>query len=135
MHSSTPTGAQDNNGVVTALHAFVPGKSILQRILTTPLLIAVVGTVVVPVTHPARRYAVAVVTSELSRRASGSWCVAHVLQLIGLVPAVIVSIAYEVAGYAAAILAGELVLLAGLVGAAPLIAAVAAVVASVAPDF
>lgn len=60
---------------------------------------------------------------------------AHVLQFIRLISAVVVSIAHKVPGYAPAILAGELVLLARLVGAALLIAAVATVVTSIAPDF
>lgn len=102
--------------------------------LTTALLIAVVRTVVVPVAHPAQRYAVSIVTSELSGRAGGCWRVAHAFQLIGLVPTVVVSVAYKVAGYAAAILAGELVLLARLVGAALLVAAIAAVVTAIASD-
>lgn len=76
-----------------------------------------------------------VVASEVSRRAGGCWCVAHVLQLIRLIPTVVVSIAHKVPGYTPAILAGELVLLACLVGAALLIAAVATVVASITPDF
>lgn len=103
--------------------------------LTTALLIAVVGTVVVPVAHPAQRHAVSVVTSELSGGAGGGRRVAHVLQLVGLVPAVVVSVADKVAGYAPAVLAGELVLLAGLVGAALLVAAVAAVVTPIASEF
>lgn len=76
-----------------------------------------------------------IVASEVSKRAGGCWCVAHVLQLIRLIPTVVVSIARKVPGYAPAILAGELVLLTRLVGAALLIAAIATVVASIAPDF
>lgn len=113
-----------------------PQKDSIQKItLTTPLLITVVRTVVVPVAHPAQRYTVSTVTSELSRRAGGCWCVAHVFQLIRLIPTVIVSIAYKVAGNAAAILAGELVLLACLVGAALLVTAIAAIVTPIASDF
>lgn len=102
--------------------------------LTTPFLITVVRTVVVPVAHPAQRYTVSIVASELSRGTGGRWCVAHVFQLIRLIPTVIVSIAYKVAGYAPAVLAGELVLLACLVGAALLVAAISAVVPPVASD-
>lgn len=76
-----------------------------------------------------------IVTSELPRRAGGCWCAAHVLQLIGLITTVIVAITDKVVGYAAAVLAGELVLLACLVGAALLITAVPTVVASIAPKF
>lgn len=76
-----------------------------------------------------------IVTSELSGGASGCWRVAHVLQLIRLIPAVIIAIADEVVGHAAAVLAGVLVLLARLVGAALLITAVAAVITSITPDF
>lgn len=75
----------------------------------------------------------AVVAPELGGRAGGRRCVAHVLQLVGLVPAVVVAVADEDVGNAAAVLAGELVLLARLVGAALLVAAVAAVVAPIAP--
>lgn len=74
----------------------------------------------------------AVVAPELARRAGGGRRVAHVLQLIRLVAAVVVPVADKVVGHAAAVLAGELVLLARLVGAALLVAAVPAVVASVA---
>ena len=59
----------------------------------------------------------------------------HVLQLIRLVPTVVVAITDKVLGHTPAILAGELVLLAGLVGAALLVTAVAAVVTPIAPDF
>ncbi len=103
--------------------------------LTASLLIAVVRAVVVPVAHLAQGDTVSIVTSELSRGAGGCWCAAHVLQLIGLVPAVIVAIADKVVGHAAAVLAGVLVLLARLVGAALLVAAVPAVIASITPDF
>lgn len=74
-------------------------------------------------------------TSELSRRTGGGWCAAHVFQLIGLVPTVVVSVAYKVAGYAPAILAGELLLLACLVGAALLVTAIATVVTPVTSDW
>ena len=57
------------------------------------------------------------------------------LQLIRLVPTVIVPITDKVLGHTAAVLAGELVLLARQVGAALFVAAVAAVVAPIAPDF
>lgn len=76
-----------------------------------------------------------IVTSELSRGAGRCWCVAHVLQLISLIPAVIVAIADKVMGHAAAVLAGELVLLARLIDAALLVTAVPAVITSVTPDF
>lgn len=76
-----------------------------------------------------------VVTSELSGRAGGRWRAAHVLQLVGLVATVVVAVADKVLGHTPAILAGELVLLAGLVGAALLVTAVAAVVTPIAPDF
>lgn len=59
---------------------------------------------------------------------------AHVLQFVGLVPAVVVAIADKVPRHAAAVLAGVLLLLARLVRAALLIAAVAAVVTTVTPD-
>lgn len=58
---------------------------------------------------------------------------AHVLQLIRLIPAVIIAIADEVVGHAAAILAGVLVLLARLVGTALLITAVTAIITSITP--
>jgi len=103
--------------------------------LTASLLIAVVRAVVVPVAHLHQRDTVFVVTSELSRGAGGCWCVAHVLQLIGLIPTVIVAVAHKVQRHAAAVLAGELVLLTRLVGAALLVAAVSAVVTTIAPDF
>lgn len=102
--------------------------------LTASLLIAVVRAVVVPVAHLAQGDTVPIVTSELSRGAGGCRCAAHVLQLIGIVPAVVVAIADEVVGHAAAVLAGELVLLARLVGAALLVAAVPAVITSITPD-
>lgn len=102
--------------------------------LTASLLIAVVRAVVVPVAHLAQGDTVSIVTSELSRGAGGCRCAAHVLQLIGIVPAVVVAIADKVVGHAAAILAGELVLLARLVGAALLVAAVPAVITSITPD-
>lgn len=76
----------------------------------------------------------AVVAPELGGRAGGRRRVAHVLQLVGLVAAVVVAVADKVVGNAAAVLAGELVLLARLVGAALLVAAVPAVVASVTPE-
>lgn len=76
-----------------------------------------------------------IVTSELSRGAGGGQRAAHVLQLIRLVSTVVVTIADKVMGNAAAVLAGELVLVARLVGAAPLIAGVPAVITSIAPDF
>lgn len=76
-----------------------------------------------------------VVASELSRGAGGRWRAAHVLQLIGLIATVVVAITDKVMGYAAAVLAGELVLLARLVGAALLITAVPTVVSSIAPSF
>lgn len=75
-----------------------------------------------------------VVTSELSGGAGRRGGVAHVLLLIGLVAAVVVPVAHEVVRHAAAVLTGELVLLAGLVGAALLVTAVAAVVAAITPD-
>lgn len=75
----------------------------------------------------------AVVAPELGGRAGGRRRAAQVLQLVGLIPAVVVAVADEVVGHAAAVLAGELVLLARLVGAALLVAAVPTVVASVAP--
>lgn len=103
--------------------------------LTASLLIAVVRAVVAPVAHLARGDTVSIVTSELSRGAGGCRCVAHVLQLIGLVPAVIVAVADKVMGHTATVLAGELVLLARLVDAALLVTAVPAVIASVTPDF
>lgn len=103
--------------------------------LTASLLITVVRAVVVPVAHLAQRDTVSIVTSELSRRAGGCWCAAHVLQLIGLIPTVVVAITDKVMGHAPAILAGELVLLARLVGAALLVTAVPAVVTSITPDF
>ncbi len=59
---------------------------------------------------------------------------AHVLQLIRFIPAVIVAVADKVMGNAAAVLAGELVLLACLVGAALLVTAVPAVVTPITPD-
>lgn len=59
----------------------------------------------------------------------------HVLQLIRLVPTVIVAIADKVIGHTASVLAGELVLLARLVGAALLVTAVTAVITSITPDF
>lgn len=74
-----------------------------------------------------------VVALELAGGAGGRRRVAHVLQLVRLVAAVVVAVADEVLGDAASVLAGELVLLAGLVGAALLVAAVATVVAPVAP--
>lgn len=77
----------------------------------------------------------AVVTPELSGGARGRRRVARVLQLIGLVPAVVVAVADEVVRHTAAVLTGELVLLTRLVGAALLVAAVPAVVAAVTPDF
>lgn len=75
-------------------HFFTGSKNLLQ--LTASLLITVVGAVVVPVAHLSQRDAVPIVTSELGRRAGGRWSVAHVLQLIGFVPAVVVTVADEV---------------------------------------
>lgn len=100
---------------------------------TASLLVAVVRAVIVPVAHLAEGDTVSVVTSELSRGAGGCGCVAHVLQLIRLVPTVIVAIADKVMGHTAAILAGELVLLARLVGAALLITAVPTIITSITP--
>lgn len=76
-----------------------------------------------------------IVTPELCRGTCWCWCAAHVLQFIRLITTVIVPITDEVMGHTAAILAGELVLLAGLVGAALLIAAIPAVVTTITPDF
>lgn len=104
-------------------------------ILTAAFLVTVVRAVIVPVAHLPQGDTVSIVTSELCRGAGGRWRAAHVLQLIGLVPAVIVAIADEVMGHAAAVLAGELVLLARLIGAALLVTAVPAVIPSIAPDF
>ncbi|TNN64427.1 hypothetical protein EYF80_025377 [Liparis tanakae] len=70
--------------------------------------------VVVPVAHLHQRDTVFVVTPELSRGAGGRRCVAHVLQLVGLIPTVVVAVAHKVVRHAAAVLAGELVLLARL---------------------
>lgn len=103
-------------------------------LLTASLLVAVVGTVIVPVTHLTQSDAVAVITSKLSGWAGGCWCVAPVLQLIRLIAAVVVTITHKVMRNAAAILTGELVLLAGLVGTALFITAVTAVVTAIAPD-
>lgn len=103
--------------------------------LTAAFFVTVVRAVIVPVAHLAQGDTVSILTSELSRGAGRCWRAAHVLQLIGLVPTVIVAIADEVMGHAATILAGELVLLARLVGAALLVTAVPAVVSSIAPDF
>lgn len=75
-----------------------------------------------------------IVTSELSRGAGGWWCEAHVLQLIRFVPTVIVSITDKVMGHTAAVLTGELVLLARLVGAALLVTAVPTVITPITPD-
>ena len=102
--------------------------------LTTSLLVAVVRAVITPVTHLAQRDTVSIVTSELSRRAGGWWCEAHVLQFIRLVPTVIVPITDKVMGHAAAILAGELVLLAGLVSAALLVTTIPTVITPITPD-
>lgn len=76
-----------------------------------------------------------IVTSKLCRGTGWCWCVAHVLQLVRLITTVVVPIADKVTGHAAAILAGELVLLAGLVGAALLITAIPAVITTITPDF
>lgn len=102
--------------------------------LTASLLITVVGAVVISVAHLRQGNAVAVVAPELGRGAGGCRRAAHVLQLVRPVPAVVVAVAGKVVRNAAAVLAGELVLLARLVSAALLVAAVAAVVASVAPS-
>lgn len=56
------------------------------------------------------------------------------VQLVRLVPAVIVTIADEVSRHAASVLAGELVLLTGLVGAALLVAAIPTVIPPVTPE-
>lgn len=74
-------------------------------------------------------------TSELCGGAGGCWRAAHVLQLIRLVTTVVVAVADKVMRHAAAVLAGELVLLARLVCAALLITAVPTVVTSITPDF
>lgn len=75
-------------------HFFTGPKNLLQ--LTTSLLITVVGTVVIPIAHLSQRDAVPIVTSELGRRAGGRWSVAHVLQLIRFVAAVVVTVTDEV---------------------------------------
>lgn len=76
----------------------------------------------------------AVVTPELSGRASGGRSPTQVVQLVGFVPTVIVTIADEVSRHAASVLAGELVLLTGLVGAALLVAAIPTVIPPVTPE-
>lgn len=101
--------------------------------LTASFLVTVVGALVVPVAHLTQRDTVSVVTSELARRAGRRRRVAHVLQLVRVVAAVVVAVADEVVRHAAAVLTGELVLLARLVGAALLVAAVATVIAPIAP--
>lgn len=102
--------------------------------LTASFLVAVVRAVITPVTHLAQGDTVTILTFELPRGAGGCWRVAHVLQLIGLIPAVVVAVADKVTWHTAAVLAGELMLLARLVRAALLIAAVSTVVTAVAPD-
>lgn len=74
-----------------------------------------------------------VVTPELPRGARGRWRAAQVVKLIGLVPAVVVPITYEVAGHTASVLTDELVLLTRLVGAALLVTAVPTVIPPVTP--
>lgn len=64
--------------------------------LTTAFLITVVVAVVVPVTHLAERYAVSIVTPEVSGRAGGRWSPAQVIQLIRFIPAVIVPVTDEI---------------------------------------
>lgn len=75
-----------------------------------------------------------VLTSEVSRGAGGCWRSTHVRQLIRLIPAVVVTIAHKILGHTAAILAGELVGLTGLIRAALLIAAVPTVITAVTPN-
>lgn len=110
---------------VTAQHLFT---------LTASFLITVVRAVVAPVAHLDQGDAVSIVTSELPWGAGRRWRVTHALQLIRLVTTVVVPITDEVVRDASAVLAGELVLLAGLVGAALLVAAVPAVITSITPD-
>lgn len=74
-----------------------------------------------------------VVTPELPGGARGRWRAAQVVKLIGLVPAVVVPITYEVAGHTASVLTDELVLLTRLVGAALLVTAVPTVIPPVTP--
>lgn len=103
--------------------------------LTTSLFVAVVRAVIIPITHFSQRNTVSIFTSEFSGGAGGLRGLAHVLQLIRLIPTVIVSITDKVVGHTAAVLACELVWLTGLVSAALLITAVSTVVAPVTPDF
>lgn len=102
--------------------------------LTATLLVTVVRAVIVPVAHLAQGDTVSIVASELAGGAGGCGSMAHVLQFIRLVPTVIITITNKVMGHTAAVLAGELVLLAGLVGAAPLVTAVPTIITSITPD-
>lgn len=102
--------------------------------LTTAFLITVVVAVVVPVTHLAERYAVSVVTPEVSGRAGGCWSPAQMIQLVRFIPAVVVPITDEILRDAAAVLTGELMLLARLIGAALFITAVSTIITTVTPN-
>lgn len=90
------TGAYEAGRCVGAIVITVVNGRVRAFIDTTSFLIAVVRTVIVPVAHLAQGDTVTIVTSELLRGAGGCWCVAHVLQFIGLIPTVVVAIADKV---------------------------------------
>lgn len=90
------TGAYKASRCVGAIVIAVVNGWVCALIDTASFLVAVVRAVITPVTHLAQGDTVTILTFELPRGAGGCWRVAHVLQLIGLIPAVVVAVADKV---------------------------------------